>query len=265
MSETTPRKKILLSNDDGIYAPGLRILAEALRPDADVTIVAPDREQSAVGHAITIYDPLKVKECYNGDAFLGYAVSGTPADCVKLALSALMPTLPDIVISGINQGPNLGMDIIYSGTVSAATEGAFLGIQSIAISIHSFARDAHFATAAQVVRELLDALPSLPLPLHDLVLNVNVPNLPHKELQGWRMTYQGRTRYKEEYVQRHDPHGNAYYWVNGTICEEPEDLNADYCAVKNGFVSVTPLHFDVSHHACIRAARDGFETHMNAQ
>lgn len=254
--------KVLLSNDDGIHAPGLHTLACAMKEVADVTIVAPEREQSAVGHAITIYDPLKVKEHYENDVFFGYAVSGTPADCVKLALNALMPEHPDLLISGINQGPNLGTDIIYSGTVSAATEGMFLGIPSIALSINSFSRTAHFETAARVIRDLYEELPELSLP-DAVLLNINVPDVPYEEIKGWKMTHQGSTRYIEEYVKRHDPHGNVYYWVNGTICESPEDMSADYFAVKHKYVSVTPLHFDVSYYAYINAATESFEEHMN--
>ena len=254
--------RILLSNDDGIDAPGLKILAEELATRADVFIAAPDTERSAVGHAITIHDPLKVKEHYHDSVLFGYAVSGTPADCVKLALCSLMPQKPDLIVSGINQGANLGTDIIYSGTVSAATEGTLLGIPSIAVSVNSYDRSARFDCAAEIAGEIIDIIPVFGLPPGTL-LNINVPDLHRKDIKGFKITSQGKSKYVEEYVQRIDPRGNAYYWINGSLAEIDEEPHADYLAVKNQFVSITPIHFDVTDYRYMHAIKERMESALN--
>jgi 5'-nucleotidase len=169
---------------------------------------------------------------------------------------------PDVIVSGINQGANLGTDIIYSGTVSAATEGTLLGIPSLAVSINAFDRNAHFETAATAVKIILRHLPSFDVPPGTL-LNINVPNLPWREIKGWKLTVQGRTKYVENYQRRLDPRGNAYYWIAGTLVEQDENPDADYRAVKHGYVSVTPLHFDVTNHAFYRQARARLEARLN--
>jgi 5'-nucleotidase len=186
---------------------GHRRLYDALRDMAEVHIVAPEAERSAVGHAITIYNPLKSKKIYKNGEFYGYAVDGTPADCVKLAVSALLPGPPDFIISGINLGPNAGISVIYSGTVSAATEGIILGIPSMAISMNTFA-DPIWDTAKKVAREMLKRLTEDGLP-QDTLLNVNVPNIPFEELKGTRVTRMGKSRYIETFERRSDPRGNA--------------------------------------------------------
>ena len=239
--------KILLSNDDGIDAKGLKILAAELEKHAELFIVAPDREQSAVGHAITIHDPLKVSEKYHDDKLFGLDVNGTPADCVKLALCSIMEEPPDLLISGINQGANLGTDIIYSGTVSAATEGTLLGVPSLAISIDSYDRNAHFETAAKVAADLIKFVFELKIPKGTL-LNVNVPNVDFEKLKGRKFTCQGDTKFVEKYVKRTDPRGNSYYWIAGEVVEKNEIDSADYSAVKQGYVSITPIHFDVTNY-----------------
>jgi len=254
--------KILVSNDDGFDAPGLQALVAALQPCGEITIVAPATEQSAVGHAITIYDPLKVQERWRDGELLGYAVHGTPADCVKLALCSLLREPPDVLISGINQGANLGTDIIYSGTVSAATEGTLLGIPSLAVSVDSYERGAHFESAGRAARMLLEVMPSLQVPAGTL-LNMNVPNLPWEQIRGWRVTVQGKTKYVENYVERIDPRGNRYYWIAGTLVEQDECAHADYRTVKQGYISVTPLHFDVTNHACVEGLRTLLEARLN--
>jgi 5'-nucleotidase len=254
--------EILISNDDGIDAPGLRALVDALRERAAVYVVAPHTEQSAVGHAITIHNPVKVAVREYQGAQLGYAVYGTPADCVKLALNSLLPRQPELIVSGINQGANMGTDIIYSGTVSAATEGTLLGIPSIAVSVDCYQPDAHFDTAAAVVVELLDHLREFVVPSGTL-LNINVPNVPFSELQGWRLTSQGKTKYVENYLQRRDPRGNAYFWIDGELIEQEEVEHADYRAVKQGYVSVTPIHFDVTDYSYLTRVREDFERRLN--
>lgn len=241
--------RVLISNDDGIHAPGIAALYEAIRDLAEVHVVAPEAERSAVGHAITIYNPLKTKKIYKDGHFFGYAVDGTPADCVKLALSALLPEPPDFVISGINLGPNAGISVLYSGTVSAATEGTVLGIPSMAISLNTFA-DPLWDTAKHVARDLLLRLQVDGLP-KDTLLNVNVPNIPYEELQGSQITRMGRSRYIETFERRTDPRGNEYYWMDGemALLEDPEAT--DVHALESGFVSLTPLGFDLTKHAAL--------------
>ncbi|NLF40392.1 5'/3'-nucleotidase SurE [bacterium] len=254
--------RILLSNDDGIDAPGLRALAAALAPVAELFIVAPATEQSAVGHAITMRDPLKVRKWHRDDEFFGYAVSGTPADCVKIALCTLMKRPPDLVVSGINQGANLGTDIIYSGTVSAATEGTLLGVPSIAVSVNCYERTARFDTAARVAATLAADVPGMKMPRGTL-LNVNVPNVAYEELKGWRLTSQGRSKFVENYIRRIDPRGTPYYWIGGKFVETDEPAHADYLAVKHGFVSITPLHFDVTDYSFLHASKARLERMFN--
>jgi 5'-nucleotidase len=254
--------KILLCNDDGIEAKGLKVLADTLKSSADLFIVAPDTERSAVGHAITIIDPLKVKEHFHNDELFGYAVSGTPADCVKLALCSLMDEKPDLIISGINQGANLGTDIIYSGTVSAATEGTLLGIPSVAVSVNSYERTARFDTAAAVICELLDFLPDFSMP-EGTLLNVNVPNIPRQDIGGYRITSQGKSKYVEDYVQRIDPRGNVYYWIDGSLVDIEEKDHADYRAIQDNCVSITPIHFDVTNYDYMHSIKSRIETKLN--
>lgn len=241
--------RLLLSNDDGIHAPGLAALHEALCDLAEVHVVAPESERSAVGHAITISNPLKTKQVYRDGNFFGFAVDGTPADCVKLALSALLPEPPDFVISGINLGPNAGISVLYSGTVSAATEGTILGIPSMAISLNTFS-DPIWETAQNTAREMVHRLQQDGLPENTL-LNVNVPNIPFNQLQGTRITKMGRSRYIETFERRTDPRGNVYYWMDGELAllEDPE--STDLQALADGCVSLSPLGFDLTRHAAL--------------
>ena len=241
--------RVLLSNDDGIYAPGLAALHEALCDVADVSVVAPQAESSAVGHAITIYNPLKTKEVYRNGSFFGYAVDGTPADCVKLAVSALLPEPPDFVISGINLGPNVGISVIYSGTVSAATEGTILGIPSMAISLSTFTEPI-WDTAKWVARQMLERLAEHGLP-EGTLLNVNVPNIPQSLVKGTRVTRMGRSRFVETFERRTDPRGNTYYWMDGEIKLLEDPAETDMNAVADGYISLSPLGFDLTHYAAL--------------
>lgn len=236
--------KILVTNDDGIYAKGIEVLAECLRGIAEVTVVAPDHERSAAGHAITLWDPLRVTKVDRNKAFFGYAVDGTPADCVKIAVRRLMRKKPDLVVSGINLGPNTGTNVIYSGTVSAALEGAVLGIPSMAVSLMTFRRP-RFAVAAQVARSICLQLPSLRLP-PQVVLNVNVPNRPKAQIKGIRATRQSRSRWSETFDRRVDPRGAAYYWLKGKRREVEPDPASDEQATQQGYVSVTPISIDLT-------------------
>jgi len=237
---------VLLCNDDGIYAPGLAALAVEIKKFAEVTIVAPDREQSAVGHAITLSDPLRVNEFHKDGEFFGWAVSGTPADCVKIAICALLESKPDLVISGINQGSNTGINTIYSGTVSAATEGRINDIPSFAISLTSYTyRD--FSAAARFAAKFANEYLQLDLP-KGVFVNVNVPALPEAEIKGIKITRQGRANYVEIFHRRFDPKGRVYFWMDGERTAEEADVNIDERAVKAGYISITPIHYDLTHY-----------------
>ncbi|MBI1995133.1 MAG: 5'/3'-nucleotidase SurE [Deltaproteobacteria bacterium] len=231
---------ILLSNDDGIQSEGLTALDDALRSVADVYTVAPDRAQSSMSHALTLHRPLRVNEL--GPRRL--SVDGTPVDCVKLALTGLLPVRPDLVISGINKGPNLGDDIIYSGTVSAAIEGALLGLPAIAVSLVTF-KDFDFRAAADFIMHLLGQIRQREIPPKTL-LNVNVPPIPKGEIKGWRLTRMGKRHYSENIVERVDPRGGKYYWIGGDDLGFAQDDGTDGVAVQEGYVSVTPLQVDLT-------------------
>ena len=235
------KPKILLSNDDGIRSDGLRVLYEVLLDFADVVVVAPDRERSAVGRALTLHRPLRCEQVDEN----WFAVDGTPTSCVYIGIHAIMRgNRPDIVIGGINRGPNLGEDITYSGTVSVAMEGALLGIPSIAFSLASF-RDFLWEDAASWARRITLKAYQQGIP-KGCCLNVNIPNLPRDEIKGVRVTRQGKKAYSERVEERRDPWGRVYYWIGG---EEPNweaEPGTDYWAVKNGYVSITPIHLDLT-------------------
>lgn len=240
--------KILLSNDDGINAPGLAALYEEISKIGDVTVVAPDSEKSAVGHAITLSDPLRVTEFYKNGSFFGYAVNGTPADCVKIAYWAILEEKkPDLIISGINLGSNAGVNIIYSGTVSAATEGAMLNIPSFAISLATFTNP-DFKPAARFARKFAPLLYKKGLP-DGLSLNINVPPIPEEKIEGVAITRQSKALYREEFDKRTDPHGRLYYWLTGAKVKIEEDDEVDDRAILNNKISITPIHFDLTEYS----------------
>jgi len=239
--------KILLTNDDGINAPGLSALHKEMKKHGEVFVVAPDSEQSAVGHAITLSDPLRVVDFKKNDKFFGYAVNGTPADCVKIAYWAL-GIKPDILISGINLGSNTGINIIYSGTVSAATEGMFLDIPSFAISLTTFVKP-KFDVAAKFAGKLSKIVLKNRLPKGTL-LNVNVPAVDSEdEIQGVQITRQGCAMYQEEFDKRVDPHRRVYYWLTGQKVELETDPDVDDRAILNNKISITPVHFDLTNYS----------------
>lgn len=198
---------ILLSNDDGIFAPGIAVLSDALKGLGELTLVAPDTERSAVGHAITLSDPIKTRPIHRNGVFFGHAASGMPADCVKLAVCALLKRPPDLVVSGINLGPNAGISVIYSGTVSAATEGTILGIPSLALSLATY-KDPEWETAGRAARALAEHLVAHPLP-RGVLLNVNIPNRPWRDIRGYAATRMGASRFIETFERRLDPYGSA--------------------------------------------------------
>ena len=245
--------RILLSNDDGYQAPGLRALYDAISAMADTIVVAPDRDRSGASNSLTLELPIRAAEAENG--FI--RVEGTPTDCVHLAITGLLTEEPDMVVSGINAGANMGDDVLYSGTVAAATEGRFLGYPAMAVSIASHT-PAHFDTAARVAAQLVQQLCDSPLP-PDSILNVNIPDLPFDELQGIVATRLGHRHKAEPVVKSEDPRGRPIYWVGPAGAEQDAGQGTDFHAVRNGFVSVTPLQVDLTRHAAVPDVADWLE------
>lgn len=248
---------ILLSNDDGILANGIRALIEALSPCYNVYVVAPDRERSAAGHSLTLHTPLRVEEV---DSKYGakrcWMTTGTPGDCVKIAVNAILANdeLPDLVISGINHGPNLGGDILYSGTVSCAMEGALLGIPSIAVSLASLHTEYEdFKLTAEFTAKFIEKINNYTIP-SKTVLNINVPGLEKEDISGVAITELGKRMFTDTYERRVDPRGKVYYWMAGEIINEPEDAKTDIAAVRNNKISITPITYDLT--------RKGFMTEL---
>ncbi len=234
--------KILLSNDDGFLAPGLNMLAKVLSEIAEITVVAPDRNRSGASNSLTLVNPLRVTTTENG--FI--SVNGTPTDCVHLAVTGLLKEMPDMVVSGINEGSNLSDDVLYSGTVAAATEGRFLGLPSIAISLAG-PKCQHYAVAAEIAKMLVLHLRTDPLP-RDTILNVNVPDLPANEIRGFQVTRLGTRHIAEPTIKTVDPRGRRIYWIGQPGPEEDAGPGTDFYAVHTGFVSITPLHLDLTHY-----------------
>ncbi len=232
--------RILLSNDDGYLAQGLLTLASALAEHATIHVVAPDRNRSAASNSLTIELPLRTHTGENGFV----RVDGTPTDCVHLAITGLLEHEPDMVIAGINHGANLGDDVLYSGTVAAATEGRFLGLPAMAISLAS-SDPQHFATAAHVAVTLMQTIVKNPLP-KDTLLNVNVPDIPLAQLKGYQATRLGQRHKSEPVIKAQDPRGRTLYWVGPPGSEQDAGVGTDFYAIKTGYVSITPLQLDLS-------------------
>lgn len=242
---------ILITNDDGIHAPGILSLIEVALEFGQITVVAPNSPQSGMGHAITIGKPMRVHPHHLIDGVTGYAVDGTPADCVKFGTGILMKRDPDLVLSGINHGANSSVSTIYSGTLSAAREGAIQGYRALGFSLCNFSHQADMHTAQAVARVLIEQALQQPLDSH-YCLNINIPDLPLAELQGIKITRQAAGRWIEEFDQRTDPFGRPYYWLSGhfELLEEGEDT--DEYALSHGYVSVTPLSHDLTNHDQIK-------------
>lgn len=249
---------ILICNDDGIDAPGIRALASTLNSVADVCVVAPESEQSAVGHAITVRDPVRAHrtdfELRSGDHVPAWAVSGTPADCIKLATHQLLDRRPDLVVSGINRGPNTAVNVLYSGTVSAATEASILGFDAVAFSLCDWTSD-DYAVAAAWARRVAERVLHTGLP-NGVLLNVNIPALPPGEINGLAITRQARSRWEESFEARVDPFNRPYYWLTGEFVNLDNGEATDIDAIENGYVSVTPIQFDMTAHSFLDDLRD---------
>lgn len=242
------KKTILVSNDDGVHSDGIKMLASALAPIGTVYVVAPDRERSASSHSLTLHRPLRVSQ-------LGprvYAIDGTPTDCISLAVHKLLPRKPDLIVSGINRGCNLGEDVTYSGTVSAAMEGTLLSIPSMAISLAAkkkFNFTAASAIALQLAKKILkEGLPK------DTLLNVNVPSA--RRLKGYRITTQGKRYFGDVVVEKLDPRGNKYYWIGGEVDRWEGGPDCDFYAIEKSYISITPLHLDLTNHSSIDTLKD---------
>ena len=252
--------RVLISNDDGIMANGLQTLAHKLSQHYEVYVVAPDRERSATGHALTLHKPIRIEEISLGPNIRkAFSVTGTPSDCVKIGLNALIEEKIDIVVSGINHGPNLGSDVLYSGTVSAALEGAIQGLPSIAVSlVNGYQKLADFNHGADfIVNFLPKALDEFP---PRSILNINIPAVPLEDMTGIKICELGTRMYTDTYERRVDPRGGVYYWLAGEVIEEGEADTSDVEAIKNNMVSVTPVHYNLTNFSVLPGLRDKLET-----
>jgi 5'-nucleotidase len=249
--------RILLTNDDGIYAPGLRALRAELRKLGEVIVVAPATEQSAVGHSITLLTPLLVQEVLDEDQqFLGWAVEGRPADCVKLALVELLPEPPDVIVSGLNAGSNAGINVLYSGTVAAAIEGAFFRQTSVAVTLeYTKPKPLDFPRGAELARRVIEQIVARQPPTGSL-FNVNIPSFDRGPVKGIRVLPQNVAPYAEAYDRRVDPRGRVYFWTKpGYECTDPHP-DTDVTALTDGFITVTPLQFNLTEHAMLKQMAD---------
>ncbi len=246
--------KILLTNDDGIYAPGLAALETELRKLGDVTVVAPATEQSGVGHSITFLKPLVCKEVFEGDRQRGWAVEGSPADCVKIGVFEFFDSPPDLVVSGVNGGLNAGINVLYSGTVAAAIEGAFFGITSVAVSLE-FDEHAQYDTAAQyagqIIRKILASKKDGPQ-----LYNLNIPTVATSNPLGVKVVPMGTNRYGEHFISRTDPRGRTYYWATNDPPPEPTSQETDLTELAKGFITLSPLHYDMTRHDVLEEMKE---------
>lgn len=246
--------RILLTNDDGVNAPGLAALRKALSDLGDLTVVAPDTERSGVAHSVTLAQPLRIRKVYHSEEFFGFGINGAPADCVKLACREILGALPDLLCSGMNLGANVAINVLYSGTVAAAIEGAILGVPSVAFSLAETEKP-DFDEAARVAREVLGLILATGIP-ERTVLNVNIPGLPRAAIRGIRVTHQSRTSYNELFEKRRDPWGRPYFWITGQMTNDYErEPDSDLRALRDGYVSITPVHFDVTAYDTIPTLR----------
>ena len=245
---------VLISNDDGIAAPGIHALVKEIRKIAKVTVVAPDRQQSAVGHAITMNYPLRAIPYERDGEFFGYAVDGTPADAVKLGVRYLLKERPDLVVSGINHGSNTAINILYSGTVSAATEGTVLGIPSIAVSLTTY-DEADFTYAAKFSARLAAVVLERGLPAGTL-LNVNVPAVSPERIAGVRITRQGKSTWEDTFDVRRDPANREYFWLTGRMVTTDTDPSTDQIAVKENYISISPIRYELTDAAMVEAMKE---------
>jgi 5'-nucleotidase len=241
---------ILISNDDGITAPGIRALVESVKDLGEVVVVAPDSPQSAMGHAVTISKPLRLEETKTFPGIQSFQCSGTPADCVKIAVDKVLHRKPDLLLSGINHGSNSSINVIYSGTMSAAMEGAIEGIPSAGFSLCDFSYNADFTLAAEIANKTAKNIIENGLP-KGVLLNVNIPKIKKEELKGIRICRQALAKWEEDFDERKDPNGKAYFWLTGKFVNYDNGNDTDEWALENGFVSIVPVQFDLTAHNAI--------------
>ena len=237
--------KILLTNDDGIYSPGILSLKQTLKSIGSVTVVAPDVQKSGVGHSITFSHPLRVRDVHLDGGFVGYGIDGSPADCVKIGVREIMKEKPGLLVAGINIGANVGINVLYSGTVAAAIEGALLGIPSIAVSLEISELPPDVQSAAALTRDIISSIITREIPKGTLI-NINIPLVPKNEIKGIKITKQYSGDFDERYDRRTDPRGSAYYWLAGTGWPEEDVIGTDMHALKGGYISMTPLKYDLT-------------------
>lgn len=255
--------KVLISNDDGLHANGLQTLAARLAEQYEVYIVAPDRERSATGHALTLHKPIRVEEAdVNFPVAKAYATSGTPSDCVKLALNALFRDVGiDVLVSGINHGPNLGSDVIYSGTVSAALEGAIHGIPSMAVSlVNGFEKLADFSHSAEFIAGFLPVAMQAGIPAKS-ILNINIPAVSRHHFAGVKIAALGTRMYTDTYERRIDPRGGIYYWLAGEVVESNLADDSDVEAIRNNMVAISPVHYNLTNHNALTLLQETLPIH----
>jgi len=236
--------KILIVNDDGIYSPGIQALSDAMAKIGKVSIVAPDKEQSAKSHSITLENPIRIQSVKLKNGLEGWAVDGTPVDCAKVAIKELLNEKPDLIISGINLGANLGQNLVYSGTIAAAYEGSILGIPSVAISLDTLIVESFAASkfvAISIAKHLLKHNPP-----KGTMLNINVPNIAQEDIKGFLITKQGKQNFTDTFEKRIDPRGHEYYWIKGKMVNNDISIDYDGEAVASGYVSITPVHFNIT-------------------
>jgi 5'-nucleotidase len=236
--------QILVTNDDGIDSPGIYALVQSLKEIGEVTVIAPIKEQSAAGHSITMQIPLRVTKSFKNGEFFGYGISGTPADCVKIGIRNIMKDTPNLVVSGINNGSNTAINIIYSGTVSAAREAAIMDVPSIAVSVTNH-NVMDFKFAAKFSKIIAKELVEKDVP-PGTFLNVNIPDVPEDKIAGVLLTKQGKSKWDDIYEHRIDPQGRDYFWLTGDLLEVDSDMDTDQAAIKKNYVSVSPIHFDLT-------------------
>jgi 5'-nucleotidase len=253
--------KILLTNDDGIYARGIHALVKELNSLAEIYVVSPDRERSGTGHSITVYEPIKVKPVELAGAKSSWTVGGTPVDCVKLALARLINEKIDLVVSGINHGSNMGTDVLYSGTVSAAAEGVILGCPSIAVSMDSPDPNADFTFTARFTKRLVQKIMTMELS-RETLLNVNLPAIAPDNIKGVRITRLGVRNYDNLFDERQDPRGNTYFWLGGGVLVEEQEPDSDVAAVQDGYISITPIRLDLTDYKLIEEYRQTLQPYL---
>jgi len=239
---------ILVVNDDGISAKGIRTLIEIAKPFGEIVVVAPDGARSGMSHAITMNVPLRIKKVAQYDNVVEYVTNGTPVDCVKLAQKVILKRKPDLVLSGINHGANTAISLMYSGTMAAALEAAFEAVPAIGFSLLSYDSDADFSASRVVVKQILESVLSQSFPLHGC-LNINIPDVPFDKIEGIKITRQANGFWKEDLIPHLDPHGQEYFWLTGEFLNQDEGTDTDIWAVEHNFVSVQPVHFDLTDHS----------------